>query len=72
MLVQTARVLAKSKHTEVKEIELWIKHIGPVWKKDPAWMKKALVNWYTEMQKHELAEEGKNKMQQFIHEGIGE
>jgi hypothetical protein len=46
MLVQIAKTLAgKDQHTE-REIALWVEHIGPVWKKDPAWMKQALVNWY--------------------------
>jgi len=71
-LVQTAQLLAKSKQISEMEIELWIKHIRPVWKKDPAWMKQALINWYAEMQQHGLATEGKNKMQQFIRDGIQE
>ena len=71
-LVQTAKLLAKGKQISKKEIELWMKHIGPVWKKDPAWMKQALVNWYAEMQQQGLATEGNNKMQQFIRDGIQE
>ncbi len=70
MLVQTAKILAKSKKIREREIELWIKHIGPVWRKDPAWMKQALINWYDEMQQQGLATEGKNEMQQFIRNGI--
>ena len=71
-LVQTAKLLAKGKQISKKEIELWMKHIGPVWKKDPAWMKQALINWYAEMQQQGLATEGNNKMQQFIRDGIQE
>ncbi len=70
MLVQTAQILTKGVQVTGKEIELWIKHIGPVWRKNPAWMKQALINWYAEMQQHGLAAEGENKMQQFIRNGI--
>lgn len=70
MLVQTAQILAKGSRVTEREIELWIKHVGPVWKKDPAWMKQALVNWYADMQQHGLAADGNNKMEQFIEEEI--
>lgn len=70
MLVNVADVLAKDKDVSEKEIELWIEHVGPVWKKDSAWMKTALVNWYTAMQVAGLAPEGENKMEQFINHGI--
>ena len=66
MLVETARILALgSKHSE-KEIQLWIEHVGPVWKKDMAWMKQAVVNWYAAMQAEGLAKEGPNTMEQFV------
>jgi AbiV family abortive infection protein len=70
MLVQTAKILARASRVTEKEIELWIKHIGPVWKKDPHWMKQALINWYADMQQHGLVTEGKNEMEQFIKVGI--
>ena len=70
MLVNVANVLAKDKDVSEKEVELWIEHVGPVWKKDPAWMKKALANWYAAMQVAGLAPEGENKMEQFISNGI--
>ena len=72
MLVQIAKALAgKDQHTE-QEIALWVEHIGPVWKKDPAWMKQALVNWYSAMQAAGLAAEGANAMEQFIRDGVQE
>jgi hypothetical protein len=49
-----------------KEIELWVKHLGPVWKKDMKWMQKGLENWYKEMQEVGLAPEGPNVMSAFI------
>ena len=70
MLVTVADVLAKEKDVSKKEIELWIEHIGPVWKKDPAWMKKGLANWYAAMQVAGLAPEGENQMEQFIRHDV--
>lgn len=70
MLVNVADIMAKDKDVPEKEIELWIEHVGPVWKKDLAWMKKALANWYAAMQEAGLAPEGENKMEQSIHHGI--
>ncbi|MFH1595578.1 MAG: hypothetical protein ABIG94_04295, partial [Pseudomonadota bacterium] len=49
-----------------KEIELWIKHLGPVWGKHMSWMQHALENWYHEMQEYGLAQEGANAMREFI------
>ncbi|WP_202882255.1 AbiV family abortive infection protein [Candidatus Manganitrophus noduliformans] len=72
MLVQIAKALAgKDQHT-AREIALWMEHIGPVWKKDPAWMKQALVNWYGAMQAEGLATDGPNAMEQFIRYGVQE
>jgi len=69
-LVETADILAKSKEVTTKEVELWIKHLGPVWNQDPGWMRKALENWYREMQEVGLAQAGPNAMEIFIHEGM--
>jgi len=70
MLIQVARTLAKDKQVSENEIELWIKHIGPVWKRDPSWMKKALCNWYREMQDAGLAPAGENEMEKLIKSGL--
>ncbi len=69
-LVATAQLLAKSKEVTTKEMELWIKHLGPVWNQDPGWMRKALENWYAEMQEIGLAKAGPNAMEAFITEGV--
>jgi AbiV family abortive infection protein len=70
MLVEVAQVLARDeKHTE-EEVKLWVKHVGPVWKKDPAWMKQALVSWYAALQEAGLAAKGDNKMEQFVRHGL--
>ena len=70
MLIQVARVLAKDKQVSKTEVDLWIKHIGPVWKRDPSWMKQALCNWYQEMQDAGLAPAGENEMEKFIKSGL--
>lgn len=70
MLVKVADTLTKEKEVSEKEIELWIEHVGPFWKKDPAWIKTAIANWYDAMQVAGLAPDGENKMEQFICHGI--
>jgi AbiV family abortive infection protein len=72
-LVQTAQMFASSdrEYTE-REIELWIEHIGPVWKRSRALMEQGLINWYAAMQGAGLAPEGPNGMEQFIRHGLGE
>lgn len=70
MLVSIARIFAANRMHSVREVELWIEHIGPVWKRDAAWMKQALINWHAAMQRAGLAPEGPNEMEQFIREGL--
>lgn len=69
-LVQTARLFARDHHCTEREIQLWVEHLGPVWKQDPGWMKQAIVNWYAAMQAAGLMPRGENAMAQFIHHGI--
>jgi AbiV family abortive infection protein len=70
MLIQVARILARDNHASKTEIELWIKHIGPVWKRNPSWMKQALCKWYREMQDAGFAPAGENEMEKFIKSGL--
>ena len=69
-LVQVAVLLAKGRQATTKEIELWIKHIGPVKGLGMAENKQALINWYAEMQQLGLAPQGENKMEQFVIDGL--
>jgi AbiV family abortive infection protein len=49
-VVASAKVMIDNKfHVTEKEVELWIKHLGPVWKKDMGQMKAALKNWFVDM-----------------------
>ena len=66
-IVSTARLLIrkKSKITE-KEIELWIKHVGPVWKKDLELMKAGLICFYTAMINEGLFNGNLEEVQEFL------
>jgi len=70
-LVQTAEILANGKKITSTEIELWIKHISPVWKRSKEQMEHGLVQWYKAMQDQGLAKAGTNEMEEFILRGIG-
>ena len=70
MMVGLAKIFASGKTITDKEIDLWIKHIGPVWKQNMGWMQQALKNWYCEMQECGLAPEGENAMEEFIRGNI--
>ena len=65
-LVRTAEALAPAKVVATEEIDLWVKHLAPVWGKSLEWMQQALVNWYAEMQERGLAPAGANAMQAFV------
>lgn len=69
-LVWIASVSSKGKEITTQEIELWIKHMKPVWRVDEEKMKRALIAWYAEMQQLGLAAEGENKMEQFVNNGL--
>ena len=71
-LVATAELLSSASPTSEREIELWVEHIGPVWKKDLNWMRRALANWYEAMQREGLKPSGENSMEKFLHGGVGE
>jgi AbiV family abortive infection protein len=71
-LVEIAHLLAGSGNgaCSEREIELWVEHVGPVWRQDTGWMKQALVNWYAAMQEAGLKPKGENAMQQFVRSGV--
>lgn len=69
-IVFVANIFAHGEKVEPKEIELWIKHIGPVWMRGRELMEEGLENWYAEMQEAGLAPPGRNEMEEFIRRGI--
>jgi len=69
-LVTAAEALSPERNITTRELELWVEHMGPVWKKDPERMKQALASWYGAMQAEGLAPSGPNKMEAFVNEGF--
>lgn len=67
-IVATAELLSSASPTSKREIELWVKHVGPVWKKDLSLMKCAVANWYQAMQEEGLAPDGENGMEKFMYD----
>lgn len=64
--VQIAKQLASEHFVTPEEIELWVKHMGPVQKSSPTWFKKAFQNYYAELQEKGLAPPGENVATQLI------
>jgi len=62
-LVRTAKLLARDHRYSEKEVELWVEHIGPVWKKVMAWMQQALINWNRAMEDAGLSETSTQDME---------
>lgn len=58
-------MLSNEQYTE-REIELWIKHMKPVWKGAMEPMKKALNEWFKSMVAEGLLVEGELKISDFI------
>jgi len=70
MLVATAHILTESQTVTPTEIDLWIKHMGPVWKASKEQMQSAIVKWYEAMQAQALMEKGPNAMEDFVLRGV--
>jgi len=70
-LVEIAERLASEHLVTPKEIELWVKHMGPVQKSSPAWFKQAFQNYYSELQEKGLAPPSDNVITQLIEGRIG-
>jgi AbiV family abortive infection protein len=69
-LVWIAKLSASKRETSVREIELWIEHLGAAPKGDLSAGKKALVSWYVAMQEAGLRPAGINEMERFVNEGV--
>lgn len=69
-ILHTAKIMAGNPDrimSSEKELELWIKHIKPVWKKEMSKMKQALINCYQEAENTGLIEKGiTRKMIEFL------
>ena len=71
-VVEVAQTLCPTRETTNKEIELWIKHLRPVWMTDPSLMRNALEAWYAAMQEHGLIPDGSNRMEEFVRGGLSD
>ena len=69
-LIQIAKLLVGKREISVKEIELWVHHVGSASKNDFSAMKRALASWYSAMQEAGLRPVGINEMERFINEGV--
>ncbi|NQY71630.1 MAG: AbiV family abortive infection protein [Halomonas sp.] len=65
-ILKIAKLMCKDKNYSPKEIELWVKHIKPVWKGPTSSMKTALNNWFDDMVKEGLISEGKYSFKEFV------
>jgi AbiV family abortive infection protein len=65
-LVSIARVLAGRQQHTVREVELWVQHLGPVWKGELRWMKTGLQNWYQAMRTEGLSAQDGETTDSFI------
>lgn len=68
-LISVAETLLSKREVPLKELELWQKHLLPVWNDYPK-MQEAVVAWYADMQAHGLAVAGENQMEKFIRGGL--
>lgn len=66
MLVQIAEVCVRSSPVPVGEVQLWVQHIGPVWKGPLAEMKKALAVWHAERVRLGFADGDPDEMARFV------
>lgn len=67
-IVGIAEILVNARTSEYteREIELWIEHIQPVWKKDMNRMKQAVRDWARAIDAEGLNPEGSDGMEEFL------
>ena len=65
-ILRVARILCKHQTYTQKEIELWVKHIKPVWKSSMPEMQAALKAWFNEMLDEGLAKESDIPFEEFV------
>lgn len=58
LILEIAKINIKDILNTEKTLEIWVKHLKPVWKQDIDRMKQALVNCYSELEEKELIEKG--------------
>ena len=68
-LISAAEILLSDREVSTQELELWKKHLLPVWNDYPK-MQDAVIAWYAEMQASGLMPAGANLMERFIQHGL--
>lgn len=65
--ITIAETSIKETLNSIDALEIWIKHLKPVWKTEMSIMKTALLNCYIELEEKNLIESGMaNKMKEFL------
>ena len=64
-IVEVSELFAATREVTTEEIELWIKHLGPVWRTNLEWQKQALVLWDAEMKQRGLSTD-ESSMEEFV------
>ena len=65
-LVKTAELFSAGRDIVPREIELWIEHMAPVRRRSHGWQRKALANWWAQLQAEGLVPAGEVTMADFI------
>ncbi|MNT69508.1 hypothetical protein D3C72_2078340 [compost metagenome] len=65
-LVSSAKLFSQRSPVTEREMQLWVEHMRPMWKRDAQGMKQALVDYYAAMQLEGFQEEGPNRMAEFV------
>lgn len=65
-IVGIAKIMARPTTHSAREVELWIQHIGPVWKQEMTLMKQALVDWQAAMHREGLSKTPADDMKSFV------
>lgn len=65
-LVAIADSLSSKGQVTAREIELWVEHVGPVWRGSTLEMKRALLNWFAAMNAEGLQSNKSDVVEQFI------
>ncbi|NBA98607.1 AbiV family abortive infection protein [Pseudomonas sp. R5(2019)] len=65
-LVSSAKLFSQRSPVTEREMQLWVEHMRPLWKRDAQGMKQALVDYYAAMQLEGFQEEGLNRMAEFV------
>jgi hypothetical protein len=67
-MIKIAKTQCKKRDFTEREIELWIKHLKPVWRGSMDSMKIAMNNWFEDMKKEQLVTEHELSFKTFIGE----